>query len=271
MEHLARLLQALAPAAWTAAAAAYLLVFRRDDRGADRWCRRLGFGAVVLQVLLFAAVGLAGRPMVASAGGVLASMGLCVAGVHLFLEGRIGTRSIGVFPMSIALLLSLGGAAADMLRMPTAALPKISTSVHVFGAVLAYSGLLLAALYGVLFLLQRWSLRSRRYGLLFERLPSLELLDQFSWRSLLAAVVFLTLTIAFGHVVGKAPGLGFDYYDPKIMFTNLIWLGCLLLTASRGFKWLRPATSAWGCVVLFTFAIGNMLIVDMFSRVHPAY
>jgi ABC-type uncharacterized transport system permease subunit len=271
MEHLARILQAMVPAAWMAAAAAYLLVFRRADPGADRWCRRLAFTAVGLQLLLFAAVGLAGRPMVASGGGVLASMGLAVAGVHLFLEGRIKTRAIGIFPVCIALGLSLGGAAADMLRMPAAAFPKWSTGVHVFGAVLAYSGLLLAALYGVLFLLQRWSLRSRRFGLLFERLPSLELLDQFSWRSLLAAVVFLTLTIAFGHVVGKAPGLAFDYYDPKIVFTNMLWLGSLLLTTSRGFRWLRPATSAWGCVILFTFAIGNMLIVDMFSRVHPAY
>ena len=271
MEILARILQALVPAAWTATAAAYLLVFRREDLGADRWCRRLAFGAIGVNVLLFVAVGLAGRPMVASAGGVLASMGLAVAGVHLFLEGRIGTRAIGIFPMSVALVLSLGGAAADMLRLPSAAMPRLSTGVHVFGAVLAYSGLLLAALYGVLFLLQRHSLRSRRFGLLFERLPSLELLDQFSWRSLLAAVAALTLTIAFGHVVGRTPGLEFDYYDPKIMFTNLIWTGCLLLTTSRGFKWIRPATSAWGCVILFSFAIGNMLFVDMFSRVHPAY
>ena len=81
----------------------------------------------------------------------------------------------------------------------------------------------------------------------------------------------LTLTIAFGHVVGRSPGLEFDYYDPKIMFTNLLWLGSLLLAGSRGLKWLRPATSAWGCVVLFAFALGNMLIVDMFSKVHPAY
>lgn len=271
MESLARILQATVPAAWTAAAAAYLLVFRREDAAADRWCRRLAFLAVALSVALFASVGLAGRPMVASAGGVLLSMGLAVAGVHLFLEGRIGTRSIGIFPISVAVALSLCSAAADMLRLPTTDMPRWSTAAHVFGAVLAYSGLLLSALYGALFLLQRRALRQRTFGLLFDRLPSLELLDQFSWRSLLAAVVFLTLTIAFGHVVGRAPGLGFDYYDPKIMFTNLLWLGCLLLSTTRALKWVRPATAAWGTVILFAFSIGNMLVVDMFSRVHPAY
>lgn len=269
MEALARVLQALVPAAWTAAAAAYLLVFRRQDPGADRWCRPLAFLAAGLHVLLFAGVGLAGRPMVASAGGVLASMGLAVAGVHLFLEGRIRTRAIGIFPVSIAVALSVAGAAANMLRVPTTELPRWSTGVHVLGAVLAYSGLLLASLYGALFLLQRRALRTRRFGLLWERLPSLELLDQFSWRSLVAAVVFLTLTIAFGHVVGRAPGLEFDYYDPKIMFTNLLWLGSLLLAASRGFGWMRPATSAAACIGLFAVALSNMLIVDLFSRVHP--
>ena len=270
MEPLARALQGLSPAAWTAAAAAYLLVFRRQDAGADRWCRPLAFLALGVNALLLVVVGLAGRPMVASAGGVLTSMGLAVAGVHLVLEGRIGTRAIGVFPIAVAVALAIGSAAADVLRVPATAMPRWSTGAHVFGAVLAYSGMLLAALYGVLYLLQRHALRAHRFGLLFERLPSLELLDQFSWRSLLAAVVFLTLTIGFGHVVGRAPGLAFDYYDPKIMFTNLIWLGGLLLSASRGLQWLRPATSAWGCVVLFTFAIGNMLVVDMFSKVHPA-
>jgi ABC-type uncharacterized transport system permease subunit len=271
METLARVLQALTPAAWTATAAAYLLVFRRHDAGADRWCRKLAFLAVVLNVLLLAAVGLAGRPMVASAGGVLASMALAVAGVHLFLEGRIGTRAIGIFPITVAVALSAGGAAADLLRMPTNEMPRWIGSVHVLAVVIAYSGLLLAALYGVLFLLQRHALRKRRFGLLFDRLPPLELLDQFSWRSLLAAALFLTLTIAFGHVLKYAIGREFDYYDPKIMITNLIWLGSVLLSISRGMRWIRPATSAWGAVILFAFVLVNMLVVDLFSRVHPAF
>ena len=269
MEAVARILQSLVPAAWMAAAAAYLLVFRRQDAGADRWCRRLAFAAAGLHALLFLAVGLAGRPMVASAAGVLSSMGLAVASVHLVLEGRIGTRAIGVFPVLVAVAFSVGSDAADMLRIPQADLPRWSTGAHVLGAVLAYSGLLLAALYGTLFLLQRRALRSRRFGLLFDRLPSLELLDQFSWRSLVAAVACLTVTIAMGHVVGRTPGLAFDYGDPKIMFTNLLWLGALLLATSRGFGWLRPATSAVCAVALFVLAIGNMLVVDMFSRVHP--
>jgi len=271
METTARALQTLVPVAWTAVAAAYLVGFRRPSADCERWCTRLAAIAVVLNCALFAAVGLSGRPMVASAGGALASMGLAVACVHLLLERRIGTRSIGLFPVVIALALTVAAASVDMLRLPTTEVPTWSTGVHVLGAVLAYSGLLLAALYGVLFLVQRHALRNRRFGLFWERLPSLELLDQFSWRSLIAAAVFLTLTIVFGHRVGRTEGLAFPYHDPKVWFTNLIWLSCVVLVISRGIKRLRPATSAWGCVLLFVLALGNMLIVDHFSEVHPTF
>ncbi len=271
METFARALQAIVPVAWTATAAAYVVAFYRPSAVGERACARLAALAIAFHVALFAAVGLAGRPMVASAGGALASMGLAVAGVHLVLERRIGTRSIGVFPIMIAVVLTLAAASVDMLRWPTTDVPQWSTGLHVLGAVLAYSGLLLAAVYGALFLVQRDALRKRRFGLFFERLPSLELLDQFSWHSLVAAAVFLTFTIGLGHRVGRTDGLEFPYHDPKVWFTNLIWLTCVVLVVGRRVRRVRPATSAWGCVVLFTLALGNMLIVDHFSQVHPTF
>ncbi len=268
MEGLARFLIVLAPAVWTASAAAYLSVFVREDRAAETWARRLALTAVVLQLAASGTVGALGLPMVASPGGAIAFMGLAVAAVHLVLESRIGVRTIGFFPVAIAAGLSLAGASTDVLRRPETQLPAWSTGAHVLGAVLAYAGLLLAALYGALYLLQRRAMRRRRFGLLWERLPSLELLDQFSWRSLVAAAAFLTFSIAMGHVMGRSPGLAFEYSDPKIMFTNMIWLAAVLLALSRGFHWLRPARSAAGCLLLFASAVGNMLLVDLVSRVH---
>jgi ABC-type uncharacterized transport system permease subunit len=271
MEYVARALQAILPVAWTAAAAAYLVVFCRPTREAERWCGRLAALAVVLNVLLFAAVGLAGRPMVASSAGALASTALAVAGVHLILERRVGTRAIGIFPVGMAVVLTVASSTADLMQWPTTDVPPWSTGLHVLGAVFAYSGLLLAALYGALFLIQRHALRARRFGLFWERLPSLELLDQFSWHSLIAAAIFLTFTIGLGHRVGRTEGLAFEYYDPKVWFTNLIWLSCVLLVISRGVKRLRPATSAWISLVLFLLAVSNMFIVDRFSEVHPTF
>jgi len=271
METFARTLQALLPVAWTAAAAAYLMVFLRPTAETERWCGRLAGLAVVVNIALFAAVGLAGRPMIASTGGALASTALAVAGVHLILERRVGTRAIGIFPVSIAVVLTVAAGAVGVLQWPQAEFPRWSTGLHVLGAVFAYSGLLLASLYGALFLVQRHALRARRFGLFWERLPSLELLDQFSWHSLIAAAVFLTFTIGLGHRVGRTDELAFEYSDPKVWVTNLIWLGAVTLVISRGVRRLRPATSAWGSLVLFLLALSNMFIVDRFSDVHPTF
>lgn len=271
MEILARALAGLVPVAWTAAAAAYLLVFLRRDEAADRWCRRLACAAAAVHALLFVAVAASGRPLFRSAGMVLFGVGLAIMVVHLYLESRIRSRTIGIFPVSLTVLAALVGVTLGIPEAVPVEFPKWSTPVHVGGAVLAYSGVLLAALYGSLYLVQRGALRQHRFGLFWERLPALELLDQFSSRSLLAAFLCLTLTIAFGHVVGREPGLAFRYYDPKVMVTNLIWLGALLLLVSRRFRWMRPRTSAIGCVVMFAFVLLNMFVVDAFSDVHPRY
>ncbi len=268
MESLARLLQAALPVAWTAAAAAYLLVFLRGERPADRWCRPLAVGAAAAHTVLLVLVGLSAHTAFTSPAFLISAVGLSVALVHVVLEGRVGSRTTGVFPASIVLVLVVVSSALDLLG-PAPDLPRWSTAVHVAGAILAYAGLLLSSLYGTLFLMQQRAMRSRRFGLLWQRLPSLELLDQFSVRSLVAAAIFLTLTIGFGHVVGTAPDLAFAYSDPKIMFTNMIWLGAVLIVVSRRLHWMRPAASAWGAIVLFVVAVGNMLIVDSFSSVHP--
>ena len=111
-------------------------------------------------------------------------------------------------------------------------------------------------------------LRRPRFGLFWERLPSLELLDAFSRRSLVAGVVFLTLTIGFGHLVRRSLHVGESYWDAKVITTNVLWLVALLVVVARRLDKIRPATSAVAAVGLFVLTLANLLVVDLFSQVH---
>lgn len=268
MESVVRLFAALVPAAWVAAAAAYLVLFVRQDAGADRWAPRLAWTAVVIHVAGLGAVGVLGVCPMLVAGSVVSGLGLAVGFVHLVLERRVKDRAIGVFPVAAAALFALAGAAADPMRRPDPSIPHGTTAIHVTGAILGYAGLLLAALFGALFLVQQRALKAKKFGLFWERLPSLELLDEFSSRSLVAGVVFLTLTIAFGHVVRRAVPQVESYWDAKIIATNALWLVGLVVVLARRFLKFRPTFAAVASVALFVLAMANLFVVDVFSKVH---
>jgi ABC-type uncharacterized transport system permease subunit len=268
MESVVRLFAALAPSAWVAAAAAYLVLFVRDDRGAERWAPRLAWTAVAVHAGAFASVGLLGIcPMLVPAS-VVSGLGLAVGLVHLVLERRAKDRAIGVFPMSAAALFALAGAAADPMRRPDPSIPRGTTAIHVTGAILGYAGLLLAALFGALYLVQQRALKAKRFGLFWERLPSLELLDGFSSRSLVAGVVFLTLTIGFGHAVRRATAPDAPYWQADVVATNLLWLACVVVVVARRAGRIRPAASAAASVALFAVAMADMLVVETLSHIH---
>lgn len=270
MEDLVRILHAVVPVVWTAAAMTYLFVFLREDADAERWAPRVAWTAVLLHLAEFAAEASVGATPLVRPGTLVSGMGLAAALVHLALERRIGRRTIGVFATGIAAVLAtVGSAAGDPLIAPPGGFPHVSTSLHIGGAILGYGGLLLAATFGALYLLQRASLRSRRFGLFFERLPSLELLDQFSAGSLAAGTLFLTVTIGLGHVVRKAAEPDASYWDAKVIATNALWLLSLLVIVARRMRRLQATGAARASVALFVLAVCNMLFVDLLSRFHP--
>ncbi len=264
MESVVRLLYALVPPVWTVVTAAYLLVFLRTEERAERWAPRLAGIAAALHVAALVAVSAATawQPPVASAGGLLFAMALATALVYLVLETRIGRKAIGVFPMAlVTIVVTLGSASGDPLVPVAEELRQWGVAVHVGGAILGYAGLLLAAMFGALYLLQRRALRGRKFGLLWDRLPSLELLDQMCFRSLLAAFLFQTLTIGCGHWARFSAEEVLPYASSKIIVSNGIWLLAGVFGVGRAFERVRPRVVAVGAVGIFCIALATVHLV----------
>jgi ABC-type uncharacterized transport system permease subunit len=96
--------------------------------------------------------------------------------------------------------------------------------LHVISALLGYSGFAISAVYGILFLTLYKNIKSNKYGLFFNRLPNLEILEQLGFYSMVIGFVLLTVAIIIGFIWLPQAFPNFSYTDPKLISTFLVWI-----------------------------------------------
>ena len=95
--------------------------------------------------------------------------------------------------------------------------------LHVINALLGYSGITISAVYGLLYILLYKNLKSNKFGLIFDRLPSLEILEKLSFFSMVIGFVLLTFAIIIGMIWLPSAFPKFSYFDPKLIGTLFVW------------------------------------------------
>jgi ABC-type uncharacterized transport system permease subunit len=164
---------------------------------------------------------------------LMTTVAFSVAVVYLYVELRTRTYKTGLFvvlfsfvfqTISSAFISNTGNFPA-ILRSPLFA-------VHTGAAVLGYTAFAVSAIYGVLYLLLYHDLKASRFGLVYQKLPPLEVLAKMSLRAAVLGVVFLTVTIAIGVLWASQQGVPDFYRDPQLIFTVCVWMvyaaGCAL-------------------------------------------
>lgn len=96
--------------------------------------------------------------------------------------------------------------------------------IHVFSALLGYAGITISAVYGFLFLMLYNQIKQNRFGLIFDRLPNLEILEKLCFYSAVIGFVLLTIAIIIGLIWLPQSNLNFSYTDPKLLGTLLVWI-----------------------------------------------
>lgn len=95
---------------------------------------------------------------------------------------------------------------------------------HVLSALIGYSGITISAVYGFLYLTLYKDLKYNRFGLVFNRLPSLEILEKLSFYSAVIGFCLLTIAITIGIIWLPTAFPDFSYTDPKLVGTLIVWL-----------------------------------------------
>ncbi|GAB4289075.1 MAG: cytochrome c biogenesis protein CcsA [Ignavibacteriaceae bacterium] len=95
---------------------------------------------------------------------------------------------------------------------------------HVFSALLGYAGITISAVYGFLYLMLYKDIKHNKFGLIFNRLPSLEVLESLSYHAAVIGFVLLTVAIIIGIIWLPQAFPDFSYTDPKLIGTFLVWM-----------------------------------------------
>jgi len=96
--------------------------------------------------------------------------------------------------------------------------------IHVISALLGYSGFTISAVYGFLYLVLYKDIKLNKFGLIFNRLPNLEVLERLSLYSAVIGFIALTIAIVIGIIWLPIAFPRFSYLDPKLVGSTLVWL-----------------------------------------------
>jgi ABC-type transport system involved in cytochrome c biogenesis permease subunit len=124
---------------------------------------------------------------------------------------------------------------------------------HVISALLGYSGFTMSAVYGFLYLTLYKDLKLNRFGLIFNRLPSLDVLEKLGFYSAVIGFVLLTFAIVIGVIWLPSAFPEFSFLDPKLIGTGIVWL-------LYGIGILTKLFSKWRGKKLILFSIAGFLI-----------
>lgn len=271
MESAIRALNMILPTLYALLWADYALLFFRNDPFAERTAihlLRLTVSTHALYLIL-RTIAYSHFPAatVFEACSVLA---FSVIALYLVIESRIGVRTTGFFIIgNVFLFQMISSAFVQPPESFSALLWEPVFMLHVSTALLGYSGMAISAVYGLLYLMLFYDIKTHRFGLIYKQLPSLEVMASFTHRSAILGLVFLTIAMVGGlALLVKVYGTYWSW-DPKLMVTFVAWLIYgLCVGASRLWGWSAKRmafTSIAGfAVILFSLVFVNLV----FTRFH---
>jgi ABC-type uncharacterized transport system permease subunit len=207
-------------------------------------------------------------------GGSVSLFGWMLGIAYLVLLVRHRARAMGAFLIPIivvatlaGLLLPEGGSAASSAASVAARGTHGSVfALHVTLAILAYAAFTFSFVLSILYLIQDRQIRRGRTGLLFARLPALEVIGRMNRTSVMVGLAALVVSLALGAFWAEV--VWTSLADPKVEWAvvTLVVYGFLLWMDRRGWEGPRVAVlSILGFgVVLFSYTIVNLY----FSRAH---
>ena len=188
-----------------------------------------------------------------------------LVGTYLLFDLRYRIAVLGAFVCPLALVLMIGGTAAPK-QIPVAnpVLDSWWFPVHVTLAFLGYAVFAVAAMAGVMYLLQERRVKNKQFSGLFYRLPSLDTLDSINYKCLTFGFPLMTMGIISGAIWANSAWGGYWRWDPKETGALVIWfLYAALLHGRLTIGW-RGRRAAIFAIIGFLFLLTTFLGVNLF-------
>ncbi|MBC7453653.1 MAG: c-type cytochrome biogenesis protein CcsB [Massilia sp.] len=182
---------------------------------------------------------------------------------YLYYEQHYRTRQLGAFVLlvitaAVGFLLwyTVARGAADIQPL-VPALQSWWMKIHVPANFIGYGTFALAAMVGVAYLL-------KSHGILADRLPALEVLDDVMYKAISVGFAFFTVATILGALWAADAWGGYWSWDPKETWALIVWLNYAAWLHMRLMAGLRGRAAAWWSVVGLLVTTFAFLGVNMF-------
>jgi ABC-type uncharacterized transport system permease subunit len=269
----------LVPVIYLAVWACYMWLFLKDHPLARRLASRLAFAAVLVDLGATVHQGFElGRLPMGNPLEFFGMLGLALLATYLVIERRLRAKNTGFLITGMAFLLKLLSYGLVVpVREASPYLSEPGFAGHAVLVLLAYTALSLSFLFAVLYLILARQLMRRQFGLLFRRLPSLEVLERMSVGAVELGLPLLFLALCLGHLwmydladrVSPEMAATLSPYDPKIMATWVIFLAYAAgLAGYRFLGWRGRRMNVLAVVGYLTVVAAMGLIQHFFPSFH---
>lgn len=250
---------------------AYLSYFRAKSDSLSKRTRALMLAAVGMQSVYLVLITMEnGHLPVSDTFTVLASCSWFFVLVYLALEMRLREMSMGVFFLPVIVLLQLISNLFISFDRPLApVLSEIFFEVHVALMIAAYSAFTISFITSIMYILLAREMQTKKLGIFFERLPSLEFFDKLSNQAVDIGFALVTVGIVLGVYMGLSVWEHGWVMDPKLLAVVISWaIYATHLITRRAIGW-QGRRAAIVSVVGFNWLLFSFLIVStFFSTVH---
>jgi cytochrome c-type biogenesis protein CcsB len=201
----------------------------------------------------------------------LSFFSLTIVGAFLFFERKYRVTILGAFVIPLALLMIIGSSAyPSAIHELNPALKSNWLWFHTIMAFISYAAFTISFGVAVIYLIQRHFLKKKRFGALFQKLPSLNTLDDINYRCLTVGFPLLTLAIISGAIWAEKAWGTYWSWDPKETWSLITWFIYAALLHGRmttGWRGKRAAilSIAGFLVMLFTFIGVNLWLPGLHS------
>jgi ABC-type uncharacterized transport system permease subunit len=173
--------------------------------------------------------------------------------IFFFVEMRFRVYVMGSLILPIAFLSLISAAILPNDTSPVdPTLKGTLLGVHTTLSVLGIAAFALAAVFGLMYLLQEGFLKSKQFSPLYHKLPSLALLDQWNKTALFWGIPLLTLGIISGAFWSQyAFGSFWSADSPKQILSLLAWFFYLIVLQGRLIAGWRARRAAFLAIIGF--------------------
>jgi ABC-type uncharacterized transport system permease subunit len=265
------LLNTLLPLLYALAMVNYIVYLVRNDPFSERTCTPFLVTVFALHCVYFLLGTLhhASYP-IATMPEAISAVALSVTGVYLYVERVQRSKVTGAFQLPMVVLMQL--IASTLMQHGAAVTPGVgshsSFSLHALAAVLAHSAFVVGAVYAVMYVYMYRALKAKRFGNVFERLPSLDKLASMGFGATALGWGLLTASIAVGFILSRSVSES-AYRDPYALVAIAVWAvygAALLGYFALGMKGARTVYLSLLAFVCAVAAISGAAIWPMLHR-----